>query len=191
MKNKYKWIWICFAILTLALVSGSVVFTFDAYNNASSSKGLEAIKVFLLCLGGIGVVLSIYFTGVNLYIQNQSSNIENTFELISRWDDSHLLKARNWTRDIKKRKSTLSEDKLIEEIKKNPRLEQSIILVMNYLEYVRCSLLTKRIDKKLFYMTLGETLIDITVRFSPYIKECGTTCENDIKDLVSMLRNIK
>ena len=191
MKNKRVWLWIGFVVLTFVLLAGSVIVSCNAFNETVNSKFLEASKTFVLCLSGVGVVLSTYFTAANMYLSRESLIIENTFKLITYWDDSHLLKARNWTRDIKKRKSTLSDDKLIEEIEKNPDLEQSIILVMNYLDHVRFSLSTNRIDKKLFNMALGGTLIDIAERFSPYIKKCGITFENDIKDLLSMLRNIK
>ncbi|WP_443091485.1 DUF4760 domain-containing protein [Basfia succiniciproducens] len=193
--------WKIFWILIVLLVVMSIGLTITAYVTAIPENNiaiLEAAKMFFLCLGGSGVVLSAYFSVATIYsssknmdLQRQSNIIENTFELLSRWDDPHLLEARRWTRDLKQRKPEISDNDMIKEINDNEALKQSVILVMNYLEHTRFSVLTKRVDGEKFYNSLGITLIDIAKRFSPYAKSVNEQIEKDLKELIKILESFE
>ena len=185
-----KLVWIFFWLLAASLLLASIVLTFIAYALQvpdNSSSILEATKIFCLCLGGSGVVLSTYFTGMNMFLQRQTAIIENTFALLSRWDDPHYLEARKWTRKAKEEKADTSDNELIDKIKADEELKQSVVLVMNYLEHVRFSLGTKRIDKDLFKRALGDTLIDIAKRFETYGKTVNEQISEDLKELIKKL----
>lgn len=195
MSEKLGWriFWSIVVLLGLA----SIGLTITAYATPvpeNSSAMLEAAKMFFLCLGGSGVILSTYFSAVSIYfsskniiLQRKLNIIENTFELLSRWDDPHYLDARKWTRKAKEEKPDTSDNDLINKIKENEELKQSVVLVLNYLEHVRFSLETNRIDRKLFKRALGETLVDIAKRFEPYAKTLSQQNIEDLKELIGYL----
>jgi hypothetical protein len=63
-----------------------------------------------------------------------------------------------------------------------------VILVLNYFEHVRFSLLNNRIDKDLFKASLSETIIKILVRFKPYIDKRDKQLSDDLKQLEDLLK---
>lgn len=185
-------VWKIFWGVAVSLCLASIVLTVKAYEapiSGNNSAILEAAKMFLLCLGGSGVVLSTYFSAANMFLERRAAVIENTFDLLSRWDDPHYLEARKWTRKAKEKKSDTSDNNLINEIKSNEDFKQSVVLVLNYLEHVRFSSETKRIDKNLFIRALGETIIDIAKRFEPYAKTLSAQTEQDLKELINELES--
>lgn len=189
MNEKLAWkiFWVMIAVLSLISIAIAII---SYYLSASQhdSAVLEAIKMFLLCIGGTGVIVSIYFSGLNIYLQRKFSIMENTFHLLLRWDDEHYLNARQWTRNIKKEQNDLSPNELIAKIEQNPELEQSVILVLNYLEHVRVSLVNGRIDKEVFRHSLGETLIGIAQRFKPYAIKLNEINQEHLEQLIDELK---
>lgn len=186
---KYKWE-IFWAIVVLCLL-GTFALGQIAYTStppSSSTTFIEVTKTVFLCLGGLGVILPLYIHATNAIEARASSIIENTFDLLAKWDDSHLFAARKYTREIKKKQSDISENQLLSDIKENQDLEQSIILIGNYFEHVRFSIKTKRIDVAVFKESLGVTILGITSRFKPFYKEQGQHVLKDIEELESLLK---
>ena len=195
MSEKLGWriFWSIVVLLGLASI-GLTITAYAAPVPENSSAILEAAKIFFLCLGGSGVVLSTYFSAATIYfssknisLQRKLNIIENTFGLLSHWDDPHYLEARKWTRKEKEEKPNTSDNDLINKIKNDEKLKQSVVLVLNYLEHVRFSLETNRIDRKLFKRALGETLVDIAKRFEPYAKIVSQQSVEDLKELIGYL----
>lgn len=182
--------WGIFFSIALMYILGCLALIYGTYQidpPQNSSIFIEVTKMIFLCLGGMGVLLPITLNVMNSYEQRKFEKIENTFDLISKWDDEHLLKARNYTRDIKKNRGKISDDQLIAQIEENEELEQSVILVTNYFEHVRFSLKQNRIEKELFKSSLGITLIPIIDRFWPYYdKKFKEGCD-DLKELKKLL----
>jgi len=187
--TKIKWIisalWI---ILTIAIC-------FSTYNTALESKKIiDAINIFLLMLGGFGVIFSIIHNTESIIENNKQikekieiDKIENTFQLLKDWDDEHLFKARKLTREIKDMRDTISNQDLISKIDSDPDLRQSVILVFNYFEHVRFSIKQKRIDTKIFKESLSGTIIDIIKRFEPYSKKLGEQNNKDMEECKNLL----
>jgi hypothetical protein len=167
----------------LALIYG----TYQMEPPQNSSTFIEVTKMIFLCLGGMGVLLPITLSVMNSQEQRKFEKIENTFDLISKWDDEHLLKARNYTREIKKNRKNISDEQLIAQIEENEELEQSVILVTNYFEHVRFSLKQNRIEKELFKSSLGITLVPIIDRFWPYYEKKFKEGCDDLKELKKLL----
>ena len=178
------WFVVACLLLATAVVARTV---YGASPPSNSSPFFEAVKASMLCLGGIGVVLSTYFTAVNAFVQRKSDCIKNTFDLLTRWDDSHLFQARKLTRRMKEKKEDTSNNQLVEEIEKSEDLKNSVILVLNYFEHVRFSIITNRIDKELFKQSLGITVIDIIDRFLPFARKQGSQVAADLEDLKKRL----
>lgn len=182
--------WIIFWVLAASMLLASFVVARTVYGiqaPPTSTSLFEAIKAFLLCLGGASVILSTYFTAVNAFVQRRSDIIKNTFDLVTSWDDPHLFQARKLTRRSKETREDTSNNKLIDEIEGNEDLKNSVILVLNYFEHVRFSLKVGRADKDLFKEALGPTVIDIVDRFMPFAKKQGAQVAADLEDLKKRL----
>ncbi|CAM6559878.1 DUF4760 domain-containing protein [Escherichia fergusonii] len=117
-----------------------------------------------------------------------AEKIENTFRLIEKWDDPHLFSARKLTREIKEARSSLSDNALVERIKADEELKQSVILVSNYFEQVRFSVVNNRIDVAQFRSILGPVITDIITRFEPYFKTFGQEYMDDFRQLVTLMK---
>ena len=102
-----------------------------------------------------------------------------------------MLEARRFTRKIKTKADSLSKRELIERIEEDESLKQSVLLVLNYLEHVRFSILTDRIDNHLFYKSLGPTLTAIIDRFLPYAESVGKLFVEDLNDLKNNLKKLE
>lgn len=76
---------------------------------------------------------------------------------------------------------------MIAKIKNDDELRQSVILVSNYFEQVRFSIINERIDVKQFKATLGSVIKDIIKRFEPYFKTLGQENIDDLKQLEKLL----
>jgi len=172
---------ILWIVLTIAIC-------WNIYSNAIEAKKItDTINIFLLMLGGYGVVFSIMHNTESIIENNKqieekmkSDKIENTFQLLRAWDDEHLFKARKFTREIKDMRDTISNEDLIKRIDSDPELRQSVILVLNYIENIRVSIKYSRIDTQIFKNSLGVTMINIIDRFEPYIKAQG---EQNLQDM--------
>lgn len=182
--------WKLFWAVTLLCLAGSVALIYIAFQTTpppNSNTFIEITKTLFLCLGGIGVLLPITLNAMNSIEEGKLKKIENTFSLLSRWDDAHLLKARNYTRLIKKNKVNTSDAELVNKIKDEEDLEESVILVTNYLEHVRYSLKTGRIDAVTFKASLGDTLVELIDRFWPYYQTQPQAVCDDLKELKRLL----
>lgn len=185
---KYKW-HIFWAIIILCSF-GTFGLGYIAYTStppSNSSTFIEVTKTVFLCLGGLGVILPLYINATNSIEGRAGEKIENTFKLIEKWDDPHLFSARKLTREIRDSRSSLSDNDLIERIKSSEELLQSVILVSNYFEQVRFSIINSRIDAIQFKTTLGPVIKDIIKRFEPYFKTLGQQNIDDLKQLEKLL----
>ncbi|TKK12362.1 DUF4760 domain-containing protein [Enterobacter cancerogenus] len=153
-----------------------------------SSTVMEVIKTVFLCLGGIGVIMPLYVNATSVVEGRIINKIENTFYLIEKWDDPHLFSARKLTRDIGDKRDSICDKELIEKIKSDEELKQSVILVANYFEQVRFSLNNDRIDKIQFKSTLGTVIIKIIDRFMPYFNTLDKQHQADLIQLKELLK---
>lgn len=186
---KYKWQ--LFWAITVLCILGTVALGYIAYSSippTNSSTFIEVTKTIFLCFGGLGIILPLYINATNSIEGRAGGKIENTFSLIEKWDDPHLFSARKLTREIRDSRSSLSENDLIDKIKNNEELKQSVILVSNYFEQVRFSIINDRIDAKQFKATLGPVIIDIITRFEPYFKTLGQDTIKDLHQLIALLK---
>ncbi|WP_394136467.1 DUF4760 domain-containing protein [Aliivibrio fischeri] len=184
--------WLLFWVIVGLYLLGTVSIGYTTYNSPAPKGGdelIETIKIVFLCLGGLGIILPTYINATNAIEERTVTRIENTFALITKWDDPHLFSARKLTRDIKLRRSSISDDELIQEINENDELKQSVHLVCNYFEQVRFSIDTGRINLDLFKPVLGALIIDIINRFMPYINTIGDVYVQDLNKLKKSLES--
>lgn len=167
---KHKWkifLWINFLWLLGSLALGYIAYS--SHPPEGSTQTIEAVKIIFLSLGALGVVLPTYISAFNAIESRSTAVLENTFRLIEKWDDPLMFEARKFTRELKARKSSLSDDQLVTEIEGNAELKQSIILVLNYFDQIRISEETGRVNVALFNRSLGPVMQDYHHRFRPYV----------------------
>jgi hypothetical protein len=180
--------WTVAAALLLATTTVGYI-VYHAPVPPNSTAAIECIKAILLCLGGSGVIVSTYFTAVNAFTQRRSEVVQHTFELLRMWDDPNLFAARKLTRRVKDNADNTSKNALLTAITEDEDLRNSTILVLNYFEYVRFSLNTRRIDVALFKPSLGATVIDIADRFLPYARTLTNhSIAKDLEELKKLLK---
>lgn len=171
---KHKWK--IFAWINFLWLLGTLALGYIAYFSPppeGSTKVIESVKIIFLSLGGLGVILPTYISAFNAIESRSTTVLENTFRLIEKWDDPLMFEARKFTRELKGKKSSLSDDQLVAEIEGKPELKQSIILVLNYFDQIRVSEETGRVNVALFNRSLGPVMQDYHHRFRPYVAKQG------------------
>jgi hypothetical protein len=172
---KIKWV-IFITIIVLWFIGGVGILIQINQTSSESDKLLELIKSGFLILGGLGVILPTY---LNIWQSLENSKIieeriefdkvENAFRLIEKWDDNSLLKARQFTREIKNLRDSISNNELIKRVEGDAELKQSVIMVFNYWEQIRLSIERGRVNESLIKSALACVFIDMYERFKPWI----------------------
>jgi len=188
MNLKWK---ILIGIVVLSIL-GIVGIGISAYQEAqkilNGNPFLETVKVAFIALGGLGVIIPTY---LNIWqsVENNSMKIdernwnilENTMRALERWDDSSLLVARTFTRQIRKEYKDLSPNEILQKIQGDEDLEKSVILVFNYFDYLRVSIENKRVNSEIIRHELSDVFQNIAIRFKPWIDDLGKTQKEDIE----------
>lgn len=182
MKHKWKLFWSLIALYALGIAG----FTWHTYTASVQLQAIqptvmptiEAIKIAFIMLGGLGVMVATFFSVYNsletartVDARIQFDRIENTYDLIKAWDAAALLEARKWSRELKAKHKDLSSNQLIAEIEGNANLKQSVILLLNYFDQLRVSVVHGRAVPSILSESLYSTFVDIFDRFKPYIAE--------------------
>lgn len=184
--------WKLFFWINLLWIIGTIglgIMTFQTPAPQGSSEVIETVKIMFLSLGGLGVVIPTYLSVFHSIETKQNDKNENTFQLIQRWDDPLLFEARQFTRQLKAKKSSLSDDDLIKSINENEKLKQSVILVINYFDNIRVSIIAERINVPLMREGMGEISKDMYHRLLPYVASCGEIHKRHWEDLNKLMNH--
>lgn len=156
--------------IILAIIPIGIIFLCPEHLNDTST----VIRSSIVWLTGYGVFFTVYTTINQLSISKREKDLEKdfkrkeeAFKLILSWDSPSLLIARNYSREIKEKRSQISDDSLIDEIKADSEKATSIALLFNYAEHIKIAVLNDIADKAI----LGNVcyiLKDILDRFQPY-----------------------
>ena len=145
---------------------------------------MSLLEIITTCIAGFGVLIPLYCFVKNAKDDRDFKIIENTYALLSKWDDPHFAEARKFTRKIAKNNKDMSDKDKLDAINKNESLEHSIILVLNYIQNIKMSLDEQRIKKDIIKKHLGEVIVSIINRFDCYIKEnLSDTNKKDLNEL--------
>lgn len=115
---------------------------------------------------------------------------EYSFKFVQSWDSPVFLKARDFSRSIKKEE----QKEYIAKIKHNPELRSAVILLFNFADNARLGLKNKILDEKII-MNLAPTLVSILKKYEPYMKEEEWSKKTDsnfyIKDFYETLKVLR
>lgn len=121
---------------------------------------------------------------------NQKDIDKRSFEMISRWDSEVLLKARNFSR----RHVNTNPYKLAKLIKRNPNLEESVIILLNFADNIRVALKRENVLlNRDIIKTLAPALLSILERFEIYYMNNSKDDEaiNDYQETKNLMREMK
>lgn len=146
-------------------------------------------------LGGLGVVLPTY---LNVWQSLEAADVqkerlrfdrvENSYKLIEGFDVPSLLDARSFTRELAERHEEIAPSELVNRLKSDKVLQQSVLLVFNYWENVRISIKSDRADPDILRASLRDVFIETYERFLPWIKSRPMCFQTDIKQLYDLWR---
>ncbi|MFT4924526.1 MAG: hypothetical protein ACI8WB_000604 [Phenylobacterium sp.] len=182
--------WYVFLWINILWILGTTSIGYSTYVGtipAGSTNTIETIKIVFLALGGLGIILPTYINATNTIEGRHYQILENTYNLIEKWDDPQLFEARKLIRDLIERKSQLSDDELLDKIEKDALLKQSFILVLNYFEQVRFSININRIDVAMYKNSMGKVAKKTCGFFRPYLETRGSNALADWDELVTLL----
>jgi hypothetical protein len=190
---KLKWVLLSFVIIFYLFgIVGVGWHTYSITDPAKNAPSVETIKIVFIMLGGLGIIMPTYLniwqsyeTARMLEDNTRRNKIENTFSLLEKWDDKALFDARRFTRELKDQKFQLSPDQIRDRIMNVPDLRQSVILLFNYFDLVRISIIHDRIDSKIVKQSLGPVALDICKRFEPWVETQPD--KDDVAELVKLL----
>lgn len=137
-----------------------------------SKSTLETIRFIVISLGGYGVISATFLNiwnawdaSKNITDKIQFDKTENSFRYFERWDNQSLKDARDLTRQIKKSKSTLSDDELLKKIQECEATERSVITMFNFWEEIHKSIVSNRVNSEMLKDAFGDIYCDMYSRF--------------------------
>ena len=149
----------------------------------------EVTAAVFQVVGSLSLVLTLYFHIWTSIEARQQAIVENTFTLLRSWDDSALLAARRFTRELGDRHAQLTPEQIVAEIKdtNKPELRESV----NFIEYIAFSIRNGRVNPVLVRRALSTTLTRIHTRFHAWIAECDRESPGyarDVQEHIDTLR---
>lgn len=199
MKRNLKLKWGLLVCLLALWLVGLIGVGMTVYNhtriegeNKATAPVAQVVSSVFTVLGGLSVILTLYFSIWQSIEANDAKVLDNTFSLIRSWDDPALLTARKYTRELADKQNQLSPEQIIAQVNENAELRQSVIQVFNYIEIVGYSINAGRVDRKAICRMMGNALIRIYERFLPWIKDMNRVDPNYeavLKKCVESLRD--
>ncbi len=162
-----------------------VIWCLATWAMIDTKTNFEAFKFFVISLGGYGVISSTFLNIWNAWEASKNINdkilfdkTENSFKYFERWDSQSLKEARDLTREIKKMKSTLSDDDLLEKIQACKSTERSVITMFNFWEEIHKSIIADRVNSVILKEAFGGVYCDMYLRFKVWREEKNKNKDN-------------
>jgi len=130
---------------------------------------VKVVQCFSFVIAGYGVFYGIYFNISQKYENKEFKKKEEAFKLILQWDNSIILKARDFSRTLKYDKPNISDNELIEFIKSDNEKASAISVLYNYAENIKVAVKYNIADKEIIGQ-VSEVISNILQRFDAYIQ---------------------
>ncbi len=168
------------AIIAIIAIISSILFFLEELNPK------DYLIISLSIVSSIIAVASACLNIIKFNNDEKNSIAKATFELIAKWDDEKLLRARKDTRTFRdkfeKDKKTYTLEKMQDDVyreiidengnHKDESLRESLILVFNFFELIKYSCDKEIVDKEAIKKHLGKIIDDfINERFTIYLEK--------------------
>lgn len=94
--------------------------------------------------------------------------IENSFYFVAKWETPLLKGARRYTRTIRDEREKISDEALVNKIKSDQDLRESLICTFNFWEELYVSIEYKRVVEPILKEAFSEIFCDMYTRFRPW-----------------------
>lgn len=189
-----------FWIVTVGTFLFSVAVAVIALNTDAplADRLMKMLQMVSFCLGGYGVFVAAYSNIHQSEVNNLKAETlhqyeidKESFSLVRAWDADRLLKARDFSRKLRKQSHNLSPAELIAEIEKEPERESSVVMLLNFCDNIRLGLEQGLLNERII-VTLKPPMLDILERFKPYVMAKGidSSYQKDYESLVARLKSI-
>lgn len=197
MKNKWIIFWIITTafLISLFLLNGT---TYGSYKEELVSY-FEFFKINGIMFAIYGVVISSFWSISNslenslvLAMRTEFDRRTNSMKLFEKWDDNLLLEARDFTRELREKRSSISDNDLLKMIKESPdtdkhkNLQRSLVVCFNYFELIYVSIQKDLVDESMLKGSFSFIFKDMYTRFKPWL-ENEAHCNKDTKDILDKL----
>lgn len=170
---------ICLIWLLIAIAIGCLVWNI-------SEEPSDKIKNVVSLISAFAVSSTLLLNAVSIFQQGQIKKLDETFALISKWDDEHFLKARDLTRDQQGVHQKLSEQEILDKINEDNELKRSIIMMTNYFELIETSIQKDRIYENIIMVHFAHLLKDIIDRYKCFLEQEKDVNPIGYKNLISL-----
>ncbi len=179
-------------VLVLVLIGIlSILMAIVIYLKDERDSSIELFKLVLSSIGGFGIVSATILnvwnaldTSKNNLKQMEFQKIENSIKYLERWDSDILLKARDYTRNVSKRRANITDIQLLNEIKNDKfDYEKYVILIFNFWEEIYLSIENNRVDEEILKRGFREIYLTQYSDFEVWLKDTGKKYKEMSKNL--------
>lgn len=171
MKFLLKYWKVCFLVwLLIAIAIGCLVWNISEEPSDKIKNVIASISAFAVSSALLLNAVSIFQQSEMSFQQGQIKKFDETFVLISKWDDEHFLKARDYTRKQQDIHKDVGTQQILKEINNNEDLKRSIVMMTNYFELIETSIQNDRIYENIIMEHFAHLLKDIIDRYECFLK---------------------
>ncbi|HHN8377526.1 TPA: DUF4760 domain-containing protein [Morganella morganii] len=176
MYNTKFFKFITLAFIFLGIISPVLLayLSWGAENAIPQDIIFKSLQIMAFSFTGYGVIFTVYTAVNQVEINKNDKKLElefkkknRAFEQVLLWDTAALLEARNYSREIKEKRSGISDQELISEINENAERASSVSILFNFAENIRI-LVRHDLADKCILSSVCYPLRDILNRFKAY-----------------------
>lgn len=176
-------------ITNITLIIFTIIIGYKLFISTTLDRNnlVQTLQCFSFIIAAYGVFFGCYY---NISQKNTKKKIrildaefkkkEESFRLISRWDNEIILKARDFSRVLKRDQNNISPNDLIKLIEQDNEKASAITVLYNYAEHIKVAVKYDLVNPEIIGQ-VSEILESILNRFHPYIDKIIQDRPNEIK----------
>lgn len=154
-------------IIVLLWLLGLVLIIWLIYIYSDSESIVENI---VSAVSAYAVSTTLMLNAYSVFQKIEADKFNLTMQIISKWDDEHFMKARDYTRQQQNIKEKIGNEAILKEIEEKPKLKKSIIMMMDFFETLETFLENNGLDKHIIMEHFAYMIKDILDRYDCYLK---------------------
>ncbi|ELR73835.1 hypothetical protein C900_01445 [Fulvivirga imtechensis AK7] len=197
MKRKWTFFWLITSVFVLSLIFLNID-AFKRYDIEQVSY-FEFFKINGVMFAIYGVVISSFWSLSNSLENSRTLNQRtefdknsNSMKFFEKWDDSLLVEARDFTRELREERKDISDNELLKRIDESPKsdkhknLKRSLVVCFNFYELMNVAIKNGMVNESLLRNSFKFIFIDMFDRFKPWLedeKHCNKDSKKELDEL--------
>ncbi|MHC1713047.1 MAG: hypothetical protein AB9872_12950 [Solidesulfovibrio sp.] len=166
-RNK-KLLFLCISFLFSLLA----FFEWPKGQDLSAHEYLRSLTYVVAAWGAIASTVISTWNSLDVIKKEETNKnftkTENSFRFVERWETPLLKEARRYTRNVRDERTAMCDRDLLEKIKADDKLRESIICTYNFWEEMYLSIKHDRVVESILKDTFSEIFCNMYTRFSPW-----------------------